>query len=287
MEKILQAKPVIKSIYEQLRQKMSKLNFSPNLTLIMVGSDPSAEFYVNNIVKKCNKIDINVRLMKYESMEHQALIKLIGDLNKDPDTHALMIQKPLPKNFDEKEIVNFVNPIKDVDAFNPENLGKLIIEEDFLKPCTPSAVIELLKYYKIKTEGKNVVIVGRSNIVGKPLANMLLAKNEYANATVTVCHSKTADISFHTKNADILIAAVGQENFITSNMIKENSIIIDVGVNLNKEGKYVGDVDFEGCLNKVKAITPVPGGIGSITTAVLLQNIIKAAEYQYINLQRT
>ncbi len=277
----LTAKPVIKQIYYELKNEIEKDQISPKLAILIVGEDPAAQYYVNNLEKKGNKLGIQVETIVFsEQVSQEQLLDSIEKINNDNEIHGIMIQKPLPAHLDESEINIKINPDKDVDAFHPLNLGNLLLEREGFIPCTPAAVIEMLKFYEIETSGKNVVILGRSNIVGKPLSNLLLMKNKTGNATVTVCHSRTKNLTDITKRADILIAAIGKPLFVKPEMIRENCIIIDVGVNQvpdpEKGTKYVGDVDYDACFDKASAITPVPGGIGSITTAMLLKNVFLA-----------
>lgn len=278
MEKILTAKPVIKELKQTLIEEINRFGLKPRLALLYPGSDPGAQYYVNSIMKNGKKFGIEVDLIDKKITDESVFIELVRSLSEDDSVDAIMVQKPLPETFDEKKVVNNIDPEKDVDALHPVNLGKMVLEEDSLKPCTPSAVIELMKYYDIKPENKNTVLVGRSSIVGKPLAMLLLKKEKYGNATITVCHSKTHNLSDYTKKADILIVAVGRENFVKPEMVKNGVVIIDVGINLSKEGSYVGDVDYQGCFDMASAITPVPGGIGSITTTILMQNIVRACK---------
>lgn len=277
----LAAKPVIKQIYSKLKNEIEKYQISPKLAILLVGEDPAAQYYVNNLEKKGNKTGIQVETIFFPRYVSQMeLLNSLEKINNDNEIHGIMIQKPLPEHLDESKINIKINPEKDVDAFHPFNLGNLLLENEGFIPCTPAAVVEMLRFYGIETAGKNVVILGRSNIVGKPLANLLLMKNKTGNATVTVCHSKTIDLIDVTKRADILIAAIGKPLFVKPEMIQENCVIIDVGVNQvsdpEKGIKYVGDVDYDACFDKASAITPVPGGIGSITTAMLLKNVFLA-----------
>jgi len=247
----------------------------------LIGEDPAAKYYVENLQKKGQKKGIKVSTKLFDpTISQEQLLNEIAILNTDPDIHGIMLQKPLPKHLDESEIVMTINPEKDVDGFHPLNMGNLVLDRDGFVPCTPNAVLQILDYYEIETSGKHIVIIGRSDIVGKPLANLLLRKNKTGNATVTVCHSRTKDLSKHTKEADIVIAAIGKAEFVKADMLKESAIVIDVGVNQiedpEKGYKYVGDVEFEASFEKVKAITPVPGGVGSVTTAMLLSNVLKA-----------
>ena len=212
------------------------------------------------------------------------LLDLIKKLNNDPNYHGILVQLPLPDQINESKVIDLINPLKDVDCFHPANVGKLVSGKPYVLPCTPAGIMKLLQYSDISTEGKHVVIIGRSNIVGKPMANLLVQKSAQANATVTVVHSRTKDIANYTRQADILIAAMGRANFVTDDMIKEGVVIIDVGINrvsADNEKGYVlaGDVDFEKVLPKVSKITPVPGGVGPMTIAMLLKNTLTAAEF--------
>ncbi len=277
----LTAKPVIKQIYSELKYEIEKNQLSPKLVILLVGEDPAAQYYVNNLEKKGSKIGIQVETKKFpRQVSQEQLLNYLEKINYNDEIHGIMIQKPLPEHLNESEINFKINPEKDVDAFHPINIGSLLLEREGFIPCTPAAVIEMLKFYEIETTGKNVVILGRSNIVGKPLANLLLMKHKNGNATVTVCHSRTKHLGEITKRADILIAAIGKPLFVKPDMIRKNCIIVDVGVNLvsdpEKGTKYVGDVDYDACFEKATAITPVPGGIGSVTTAMLLKNVFLA-----------
>jgi methylenetetrahydrofolate dehydrogenase (NADP+)/methenyltetrahydrofolate cyclohydrolase len=281
MTKKLTAKPLIKKIYAELKNEISTNDWHPHLAIILIGEDPAAKYYVENLQKKGQKKGIKVSTKLFDpTISQEQLLNEIAILNTDPDIHGIMLQKPLPKHLDESEIVMTINPEKDVDGFHPLNMGNLVLDRDGFVPCTPNAVLQILDYYEIETSGKHIVIIGRSDIVGKPLANLLLRKNKTGNATVTVCHSRTKDLSKHTKEADIVIAAIGKAEFVKADMLKESAIVIDVGVNQiedpEKGYKYVGDVEFEASFEKVKAITPVPGGVGSVTTAMLLSNVLKA-----------
>ena len=279
----LSGKPIAKEIYTQIRSTIECLNLIPKLVIIIIGKDPAAQYYVQNLEKKGAKIGITIETKTYDmNITQSKILDQINELNQDNSIHGIMIQKPLPTHLDESEIVMKLSPKKDMDGFHPMNMGNLILEREGFLPSTPIAVLELLDFYNIKTSGKNVVIIGRSNIVGKPLANLLLRKNKTGNATVTVCHSKTENLSEITRKADILIAAIGKALFVTADMIKSDSIVIDVGVNrildTEKGYRYVGDVDYEDCFHKTSAITPVPGGIGTITTAILLRNVLKSVQ---------
>lgn len=281
MEKILSGKPVSKFISNQIENLVISLDTLPKMALIRVGTDPASAYYVQNIIRQATKLRIEVDWIDLpETIQTGALIEIIQQFNSDYSVHGIMVQKPLPKHISEEVINNCVNPEKDIDGIHPINLGKLFLGEDCYVPGTAQAVIELIKYYQIDTIGKHVVILGRSPVVAKPLAGMLLQKTDYGNATVTVCHSYTKNLTSVIKSADILVTAIGKPNYIISDMISDNTICIDVGINLIQDDEkgdiYVGDIDFNSCFEKALAITPVPGGVGSITTSVLLNNLLKA-----------
>jgi len=285
MEKRLSGKKIAKQIFAKIKQDIEQQQITPKLVILLIGNDPAAEYYVQNLEKKGLKIGITVETMILpESIDQKSLLNKIEELNNNSKVNGIMLQKPLPTHLMEDEIVLKINPDKDVDAFHSINMGNLVLDKEGFIPATPAAVLELLSYYEIETSGKHIVIVGRSDIVGKPMANLLLRKNKTGNATVTICHSRTKNLSYYTKQADILIAAIGKPQFITSEMINENAVIIDVGVNqiedAEKGYRYVGDVDYDACFEKSAAITPVPGGIGTITTAMLLNNVLKAYSMQ-------
>jgi methylenetetrahydrofolate dehydrogenase (NADP+)/methenyltetrahydrofolate cyclohydrolase len=280
--KKLRAKPIIKEVYTKLKETIEHQAINPSLVILILGKDPAAVYYMNNLRKKGSKIGLDVKITELDTKTTQTeLISRIEALNQDPEVHGIMLQKPLPTHIDEEQIVLKIAPNKDVDGFHPLNMGKLVLNQDSLLPSTPAAVLKILDYYAIPTNGKNVTVLGRSAIVGKPLANLLLRKDNTGNATVTVCHSRTQRLASITSQADILVAAIGKANFVTKDMIKQGVIIIDVGVNqiedADKGYKYVGDVDFNDCFKKAAKITPVPGGVGSVTTSMLLSNVVKAA----------
>ncbi len=281
MEKDLKAKPMTKKIYKQLKDDILQLTQAPCLTLLSVGKDPASEFYIGSIKKRAAKLAIEVKHLSLEqSTTEESLLEHIEFANRDNNAHAIMVQKPLPDHINDDKVSSSISADKDVDGFSPENLGKLMLDQECFQPCTPEAVMKLLEFYEIDLTGKNTVLCGRSMIVGKPLLNMLIRKKNPGNATVTVCHSRTKNIEEFTRKGDILITAIGIAEFIKSDQVKPGAIVIDVGTNeVQKDGKtiYVGDVDYQGCYEKVAAITPVPGGIGSVTTAVLMNNIVKAA----------
>ena len=282
MAELLKAKPVVKEIYAQLKHDIDSLGRQPSLEIILIGTNAAAEWYASNLIKKGARYGIMVNLRNIPAgIDQTELENMIIKFNQDTCIDGIMLQKPLPSHLNEQVINSLIKPEKDVDGFHPENLGKLVLEQTALLPCTPQAVIAMLKFYKIATNGKHIVILGRSNIVGKPLSLLLLGKTEPGNATVTVCHSKTLNLAKLTRQADILIAAIGKPEFVKAEMIKENSIIIDVGTNLIADSsgneKYVGDVDAEAVMSRASALSPVPGGVGTVTTALLLGNVVKAA----------
>ena len=274
---IIDGKKLAKEIRESLKIKCDELKkegINPKLAVIMVGEDKASQVYVRNKSKACNEIGIEFEeFLLDENIEQKALIELIHKLNNDKTIHGILLQSPIPKNLDINEAFRTIAPEKDVDGFNPINVGKLCLNQDTFVSCTPYGIMKMFEAYNIDLEGKNLVIVGRSNIVGKPLIQCCLNKN----ATVTVCHSRTKDLKEHTKNADIIIAAIGKSNFITEDMIKKDAVVIDVGINRGEDGKLTGDVDFENVSKKASFITPVPGGVGPMTIAMLMNNVIKAA----------
>ena len=265
-----QLKEEVESLYTNLQSK-------PKLAVILVGEDPASKVYVKNKSKACSEVGIEFEefnLKENTSMEE--LLNLIDNLNNRKEINGILLQVPLPKHLDENKAFEKILPQKDVDGFNPINMGRLMIGTDCFIPCTPYGIMKLLEEYKVNIESANVVVVGRSNIVGKPLAQTLLNKS----ATVTICHSKTKNLADITKSADILISAVGKANVITKDMVKENAVVIDVGINRNDEGKLVGDVDFYEVGKIASYITPVPGGVGPMTIAMLMSNCIKAWKIQ-------
>jgi len=247
----------------------------PCLAVVIVGENPASKVYVAGKIRDCEEVGITSREYALPASTTQdELLALVSELNNDDSVSGFIVQLPLPSHIDEKTILDAIDPKKDVDAFHPINVGKIMIGDyDFL-PCTPAGVMELLEEYKIDISGKECVVVGRSNIVGKPQAMLLLHKN----GTVTVCHSRTKNLSDVTRRADILVVAIGKGEFVTGDMIKEGAVVIDVGMNRNDEGKLVGDVHFESAKEKASYITPVPGGVGVMTRAILMKNAIKAAQ---------
>ena len=263
----------VKEECEQLKSK----GITPGLAVIIVGDDPASRVYVNNKKKAC--ADVGFLSEEYAlpaETTQEELLALIEKLNSKPDINGILCQLPLPKHLDEKAVINAISPLKDVDAFHPSNVGKIMIGDfDFL-PCTPAGVMEMLDYYNIEIAGKECVVVGRSNIVGKPMAMLLL----HRNGTVTVCHSKTKNLKEVCKRADILVAAVGIPKFVSGDMIKEGAVVIDVGINRTADGKLCGDVDFAEAEKLASYITPVPGGVGPMTIAVLMKNTLTAFKLQ-------
>ena len=280
MAEILDGRMVAKKIRQNLKAEVEDLKangINPKLAVIMVGEDPSSKIYVRNKSVACNEVGIEYEeFLLRETITMKELLDLIDKLNKDETIHGILLQSPISKGLDINEAFRAIDPKKDVDGFNPFNVGKLCLGQDTFVSCTPYGIIKLLGEYNIEIEGKNAVVVGRSNIVGKPMMQCLLNKN----ATVTVCHSKTKDLKEVTKEADILVVAIGRANFITKDMVKENVVVIDVGINRGENGKLCGDVDFEEVSKVASYITPVPGGVGPMTIAMLMNNIVKAARAQ-------
>jgi len=280
MSQIIDGKELAKSIRLRLKEEVEELknaDIYPKLAVIMVGDDKASKVYVKNKSKACNEVGIEYEEhLLPESTKMEELLDLIEKLNNDETVHGILVQSPLPQGLDANEAFKTILPQKDVDGFNPINVGKLSLNQDCFVSCTPYGIIKMLETYNIEIEGTHAVIIGRSNIVGKPLAKCLLNKN----ATVTVCHSKTKNLSEITKQADILIAAIGKPKFVTADMIKEGATVIDVGINRLDDGKIVGDTDFENIKNKAKYITPVPGGVGPMTIAMLMHNVVKASKQQ-------
>lgn len=284
---IISGTEIAKQIREELKQEITELrekhNLVPGLATVLLGEDPASQVYVGQKEKTSRALGLySERHDLPADTTQEDLLALVDRLNKDPKIHGILVQLPLPRHISETVVLYAIDPKKDVDGFHPINLGKLMIGEPDYLPCTPHGIQQLLIRSGVETDGAEVVVVGRSNIVGKPIANMLLQKKKGANATVTVCHTGTRDLAFHTRRADILIVAVGRPKAITADMVKEGVVVIDVGVNRigkTAEGKAIlaGDVDFDGVKEKAKAITPVPGGVGPMTITMLMLNTIKAA----------
>ena len=280
---LIDGKKVSQEIKDELKIKIdsakNKLGLVPGLVTIIVGENPASQIYVKMKNKACAEIGMYSEKCELDSKISEAeLLEIIEKYNNDEKINGILVQLPLPNHIDENKVIEKISPSKDVDGFHPVSVGNLVIGKQTFLSCTPYGIWELLKRYKIETKGKHVVVVGRSNIVGKPIANIMLQKAEGANSIVTVCHSAAPDLSYFTKQADILIAAIGRANFITSEMVKENAVIVDVGINRiddpnsSKGYKVVGDVDFDSVAEKSSFITPVPGGVGPMTIAMLLQN---------------
>ena len=286
--KLIKGAEVAAQIREELKKEIAELkakhNIVPGLVTVLVGADPASQVYVGAKEKTSKELGIySERYDLPEKTNQQELLQLIDKLNKDPKINGILVQLPLPKHLNEGEVLYAIDPRKDVDGFHPVNVGKLMIGEPDYMPCTPAGIQQLLIRSGTQIEGAEVVVVGRSNIVGKPIANILLQKAPGANATVTICHTRTRDMAFHTKRADILIVAAGKPKYITADMVKEGVVVIDVGVNAigkTAEGKRIlaGDVDFETVKEKASAITPVPGGVGPMTITMLMMNTVRAAK---------
>lgn len=280
MAEILNGKELAKKIRTNLKvevEELKKQKKYPKLAVIMVGNDQASSIYVKNKSKACDEIGIDFEeYLLPEETTMQELLSLITKLNEEKEVKGILLQSPIPAHLDIQKAFETINPKKDVDGFHPISVGQACIGQDTFIPCTPLGIVRLLEEYKIPIEGKNVVILGRSNIVGKPLMQCMLKKN----ATVTICHSKTRNIQEITKQADILIVAIGKPKFITEEMVKENAVVIDVGMNRLENGKLCGDIDFEGVEKKVSYITPVPGGVGPMTIAMLMQNVVKATKME-------
>lgn len=276
MAEIINGKKLAKEIRENLKIKCEELKekgIQPKLAVIMVGDDKASQIYVRNKNKVCEEIGIEFEEYLLESnIEQKVLIDLIKKLNQDNNIHGILLQSPISNHLDINEAFQTIAPEKDVDGFNPMNIGKLSLNQDTFVSCTPYGIMKMFEAYDIDLEGKNVTILGRSNIVGKPLIQCCLNKN----ATVTVCHSKTKNLKQHTLNADVVISAIGKSKFVTEDMIKPGAVVIDVGINRDDNGNITGDVDFESVYNKASYVTPVPGGVGPMTIAMLMNNVIKA-----------
>ena len=280
MSQIINGKELAKNIKLKLKEEVEELKkaeINPKLAVIMVGDDKASKVYVKNKSKACEEVGVEFEeYLLPANTKMKELLELIEKLNNDVTVHGILVQSPLPEGLDANEAFKTISPKKDVDGFNPINVGKLSLNQDCFVSCTPFGIIKMLETYNIPIEGANAVIIGRSNIVGKPLAKCLLNKN----ATVTVCHSKTKNLKEITNKADIIVAAIGKPKFVTVDMVKEGATVIDVGINRMEDGKLVGDTDFENIKEKVSYITPVPGGVGPMTIAMLMYNVVKAAKQQ-------
>ena len=281
MTNIINGKEISDKFLKKLKKEVcnlkTELNLQPALAVIIVGDDPASKIYVRNKKRTCEEIGIkSIEFALPTNTSENELLNLIDALNKRPDVNGILVQMPLPPHINEKIIIAHINPIKDVDAFHETNVGKIMIGNFKFLPCTPAGIIHLLDESNIEISSKHCVIIGRSNIVGKPLAMLML----HRDATVTICHSKTKNLTEICKTADILIAAVGKVNFVTSNMVKPGAVVVDVGINRCENGKICGDVDFEHVKNIASYITPVPGGVGPMTISMLMKNTITAALMQ-------
>ena len=288
-DKLIRGSEIKKLVHEQVKsdvEDLKKKGITPGLVVVLVGEDPASAIYVRNKNKACEAVGIYSETIHMDATTSQEkLIGFISELNQDRKFNGILVQLPLPGQINEKTILETVSPEKDVDCFHPQNVGRLVAGEPYVLPCTPAGIMEMLKVSNCNPSGKHVVVIGRSNIVGKPMANLLMQKAENANATVTVVHSRTQNIADYIRQADILIAAMGKAHFVTADMVKEGAVVIDVGMNRipwdNEKGsKLVGDVDFDSVLPKVSKITPVPGGVGPMTIAMLLRNTVTVTRYQ-------
>lgn len=284
---LIDGKKVAQEIRTELKAEIDKLKSAgkevPGLVAILVGDNPASESYVKGKTKACGEIGMRAVTERHpDNMKEKDLLGLIESYNQNKKFHGILVQLPLPKHIDEDKVIEAVSPKKDVDGFHPVNVGNLVIGKPAFRSCTPAGIQELLIRYKIETKGKHLVVLGRSNIVGKPIANIMLQKKEFANAVVTVCHSAAPDVSYYTKQADILVAAIGSPKFVKGNMVKDGVAVIDVGINrvedksFSKGYRLVGDVDFDEVSKKASYITPVPGGVGPMTIAMLLKNTYEA-----------
>lgn len=276
MNNIIDGIKISTEIRKDIKQIINETKITPSLAVIQVGDNKASSIYIKNKKKACEEVGIRFEHIKFnDTISEELVINEIKRLNNDISINGILVQLPLPLGFDEGKIINTISPVKDVDGLTYQNVGNLVLENDCLVPCTPLGVMELLKAYNVRLSGKNVCLVGRSNLVGKPLIQLLLRND----ATLSICHSKSLDIKNHTKQADVLIVAAGHPNLITKDMVKDGVVIIDVGI--NKEGNLLcGDVDFDGVSKKASLITPVPGGVGPMTVACLLKNVVKAYQIQ-------
>jgi methylenetetrahydrofolate dehydrogenase (NADP+)/methenyltetrahydrofolate cyclohydrolase len=273
---LIDGKKVSEEIRNRLAEEIQKLKKktgkTPGLATVLVGDDPASAVYVRNKNKICGELGFQSFEKKLSAdTSEEKLLQLVGELNSNKDIHGILVQLPLPNQIDSEKILEAIDPKKDVDGFHPVNVGKLVVGNALLTPCTPTGIIELLDRYDIEISGKHAVIIGRSNIVGKPVSMLLLQRN----ATITICHSRTQNLEEVTRSADILVAAVGRAKFVTEEMVSEGTVVIDVGIN-RVDGKLTGDVDFEPVSKKASHITPVPGGVGPMTIALLMENTLKA-----------
>lgn len=280
MAKIIDGREVAAFVKTRAAKEVKELkekNISVSLAVILVGNDPASRVYVTNKRKDCSELDIeSIEYALPEETTMEELLELIHKLNNDKNINGILCQLPLPRHLDENKVLEAISPLKDVDAFHPENVGKIMTGKYEFLPCTPAGIMEMFSYYNIPVAGKECVVIGRSNIVGKPMAMLML----HSNATVTICHSRTTNLAEVCSKADILISAVGKADFVTFDMVKKDAVVIDVGMNRNTEGKLCGDVDYENVSKIASMITPVPGGVGPMTRAMLMCNTVTAAKKQ-------
>ena len=275
MANILDGKALAKKIKQQVAAEAASLPRTPGLAVILVGENPASQVYVRGKEKDCQECGIrNLGRKLPADTSEEALLALIAEMNADPAVDGILVQLPLPKHIDEGKVLRAISPAKDVDCFHPQNVGEMMVGDPICWPCTPFGVMELLREYGISASGKHCVVLGRSNIVGKPMTLLLLRDN----GTVTVCHSKTPDLKEQCLKADILVAAVGKVNLVTADMVKEGAVVIDVAMNRDENGKLCGDVDYAAVSQKASYITPVPGGVGPMTRAILMKNVLAAAK---------
>ena len=278
---IIDGKQVASQVLEEVERDIARLReqgITPGLAVVLVGEDPASQVYVNSKVKKCAELGMNSRKIVLPSdASQEELLRIVRELNVDPAVHGILVQSPPPPHIDEAAVVLEIDPAKDVDGFHPVNVGLLSIGDECFAPATPSGIIAMFQEYGIDIAGKNCVVIGRSNIVGKPMAALLL-KN---NATVTICHSKTEDLASYTRRADVVIVATGRRHTLTAEMVKEGAVVVDVGMNRNEQGKLCGDVDFQAVEKVAGAISPVPGGCGPMTVTMLIKNLLAAYDRQH------
>lgn len=278
MAKIIDGKQISLDIKNELKEKVAKYKeqgIEITLAVVKVGNDPASAVYVRNKEKACEYVGINSKTLALpEETTEEELLNVVKELNEDKNVNGILVQLPLPKHIDESKVLLTIDSTKDVDGFHPVNVGKMVIGEDTFLPCTPAGIIEMIKRTDIDIEGKECVIIGRSNIVGKPMAMLMLKEN----ATVTIAHSRTKDLKEVTKRADIIVAAIGKAKFVTADYVKEGAVVIDVGMDRDENGKLCGDVDFESVSKVASAITPVPGGVGPMTVTMLLVNCLRSVE---------
>ena len=289
--KVLSGKDTAIAVYASFKKRLeilSKKGILPGLCVILVGDDPASQIYVKTKSKKLQSLGLRSKNIYLDiDVSQNELIQIINDLNQDSNYHGILVQMPLPSHIDSQLIINSIDPTKDVDGFHPENVGWLSIGKPRFIPCTPKGIMKIFKHYNIELNGKDIVVIGRSNIVGRPMSILVSSNGEWSNGTCTICHSRTKNLEQYTRNADVVISAIGKPNYLNADMIKKGSIIIDVGINRveakNDKGyEIIGDVDYKSVIDKVSFITPVPGGVGPMTIAMLVENTIEAAE-QYIS----